>query len=130
MGATDADMAAFFEVSESTINLWKIEHPEFSESAKRGKASADMHLASKLFSRAEGAEWEEEQAIKVKVGAHEERVEIVTIKRSAPPDTTALIFWLKNRQPKKWRDRQEVTGADGGPVATEVVYRWADTTKE
>lgn len=120
MGATDADMADFFEVSQSTLNLWKIEHPKFSESIKKGKATADMHLASKLFNKAEGAEWEEEQAIKVKISQYEEKIEVVKIKRAAPPDTTALIFWLKNRQPKQWRDRQEVSGPDGGPILQRI----------
>ena len=37
LGMTDAEMASFFDVSESTLNLWKEAHPEFSESIKRGK---------------------------------------------------------------------------------------------
>ena len=42
LGATDKQMAVFFEVSESTINLWKLKHPRFSESIRRGKAEADL----------------------------------------------------------------------------------------
>ena len=37
LGATDAQLADFFEVSVSTINLWKVQHKEFSESLKDGK---------------------------------------------------------------------------------------------
>ncbi len=54
LGATDKELADFFEVAESTVNLWKIEHPEFSESLKAGKAQADAEVADKLFKRATG----------------------------------------------------------------------------
>ncbi len=122
LGATDQEMADFFDVCVATIHNWKNDYPEFFEAVKRGKIIADAHLANKLYQRAEGAEWEEQQAIKVKVGAHEERVEIVTVKRAAPPDTTALIFWLKNRQPSKWRDTQSLQNLDknGNPVDSGV----------
>jgi hypothetical protein len=118
LGATDADLAGFFDVTETTINNWKIAQPSFFESIKSGKLQADAHIALKLFNRAEGAEWIEEQAIKIKVGQHEERVEIVQLRRAAPPDTTAAIFWLKNRQPRFWRDKveAELTGKDGAPL--------------
>ena len=124
MGATDANLAEFFDVSESTINLWKLEHPEFSESIKGGKTRADMHIVQRLFNRAEGAEWTEDAAIKVKKEFFEngkkvrteEEVVVVPVRKAAAPDTTALIFWLKNRHPELWRDRREVTGADGDPL--------------
>jgi hypothetical protein len=108
LGATDKEMADFFGVDERTINRWKVDHPEFCQSIKAGKEIADMEVAHKLFERATGAEWTEEQAIKIKVAQFEERVEVVEVRRAAPPDTTAAIFWLKNRQPAKWRDKQEV----------------------
>src|SRR4051794_14661063 len=59
LGATDEDMAAFFEVAASTVYLWKNEHPEFADQIWAGKKIADMHIAHKLFNRAEGAEWTE-----------------------------------------------------------------------
>src|SRR5437879_6362163 len=52
LGATDADMADFFDVAESTVALWKRTHAEFSESIKRGKAQADATVADRLFKRA------------------------------------------------------------------------------
>ena len=54
LGATDRELADFFDVAESTLNLWKLEHAEFSESLKRGKAEADAEVADKLFRRATG----------------------------------------------------------------------------
>lgn len=113
LGMTDAEMASFFEVSESTLNLWKEVHPEFSESIKKGKAAADADVASRLYHRAMGYDHPEDD-IRVVSG---EIVITPTIKHY-PPDTTAGIFWLKNRQRDKWRDKveTEVTGKDGGPV--------------
>ena len=107
LGATDKELADFFGVSEQTVNNWKKSEPEFLESLKAGKIAADRDVADKLFQRATGYEWEEEQAVKIKVGQYEEKVEIVTVLRAVPPDTTAAIFWLKNRRPKQWRDKVE-----------------------
>lgn len=102
LGATDKEMADFFEVAESTFHKWKLDHPEFSESLKNGKLLADAEVSSKLYHRAIGYEHDDVD-IRVITG------EIVktTIIKHYPPDTTACIFWLKNRQPDKWRDKQE-----------------------
>ena len=102
LGATDADLAEFFEVSESTINLWKQEHPEFSESIKKGKTLADTQVAEKLFQRATGYVCDD-----VHISNYQGTITATPIKKHYPPDTTAAIFWLKNRQKGKWRDRQE-----------------------
>lgn len=103
LGYTDADLADFFEVSESTINTWKIEHSKFLESIKKGKAVADGDVAEKLFHRATGYEHPEDD-IRVVDGS----IVITPTIKHYPPDTTAAIFWLKNRQSKVWRDKQEV----------------------
>lgn len=112
LGATDIEMASFFGVCEKTVNTWKHEIPEFLQSITDGKIKADAHLAHKLYCRAEGAVWEEQQAIKVKTGQFTEEVEIVTVQRAAPPDTTALIHWLQNRQSGKWRSTQSIQNLD------------------
>lgn len=66
LGATDEDLAKFFDVAESTINKWKIDYPEFSESLKRGKQQSDAEIASSLYNRAKGAIIHTQQAIKLK----------------------------------------------------------------
>lgn len=103
LGATDADLANFFEVSEQTINSWKIAHPEFLESIKNGKLLADATVADRLYKRATGYEHE---AVKI-FNADGEPLIVPYTERYAP-DTTAAIFWLKNRQRDKWRDKQDV----------------------
>src|SRR5690606_25933325 len=81
----------------------KQEFPEFSESLKKGKDEADALVASSLFRRALGYNHPDTD-IKMFRG------KIITTKvtKYYPPDTTAAIFWLKNRQPEKWRDKQEI----------------------
>jgi hypothetical protein len=119
LGATDAQLADFFEVSVSTINLWKLEHAEFSESIKVPKAEADERVTQSLYRRAMGYEHDE---VDIRVVGGE--VVQTPIRKHYPPDTTAMIFWLKNRQPGEWRDKveQEHSGTvQIGRVVREIV---------
>lgn len=102
LGATDRDIADFFEVSEATINNWKLQHPEFLESLKRTKEEIDAQVERSLFQRAMGYS---HPAVKFfQVGGEIVEKEYI---EHYPPDATSMIFWLKNRQPDKWRDRRE-----------------------
>jgi hypothetical protein len=103
LGATDKELADFFEVTEQTINNWKETHPIFFESIKKGKIEADANVADRLYQRALGFEHDSEE-IKVADG----EVIRVPIRKIYPPDSTAAIFWLKNRRSKEWRDKQEI----------------------
>ena len=108
LGATDKEISEFFEVTESTLNLWKLEHPEFSESLKKGKTLADANVGQRLYERALGFEHDSEEIKVVSMGKEGSKIERVPIRKIYPPDTVAAIFWLKNRQPGKWRDKQEI----------------------
>lgn len=120
LGATDADLAKLFDVAESTINLWKLEHPKFSESVKEAKSLLDQQVEQSLYRRAMG--WEHD-AVKIMAVAQGEglgsAIEQVPYVEHYPGDTTAMIFWLKNRQPARWRDRQEVEHS--GKVGLEAI---------
>src|SRR5690606_26574133 len=105
---TDQELADFFEVDVSTINNWKIDFPQFFESIKKGKILADSNVAERLYQRALGFEHDSEE-IKVTDG----QVVRVPIRKIYPPDPTAAIFWLKNRRPKEWRDKQEIEQSGG-----------------
>jgi transcriptional regulator with XRE-family HTH domain len=104
LGAIDKDLADFFDVGESTINNWKLRYPEFMESIKRGKQIADANVADKLYQRATGYEHPELITASFQGEITDEKE---VIKHYAP-DPVAAIFWLKNRQPDKWRDKQEI----------------------
>jgi hypothetical protein len=103
LGSTDADLASFFEVSEDTIYEWKKVHNEFSEAVKRGKQIADADVAESFFKRAKGFE-----VVSEKIFQYGGEIVRADTKTYYPPDAGAALNWLKNRQPKKWRDKTEV----------------------
>lgn len=121
LGATDAKLADFFEVSESTLNLWKQEHQDFSESMRKGKDAADAEIAESLFHRAKGYSHPD---VDIKVVASE--IVQTPLTKHYPPDTTAASLWLRNRQPKLWRDKvdMEHTGPNGGAIQIERTVRF------
>lgn len=85
-GLTDEQLAKKMEISPSTLYEWKKRFPEISEALKVSKEPADYKVESSLFQLAIGyvdpeGKWH-------------------------PPNITAIIFWLKNRQPQKWREQR------------------------
>lgn len=109
LGATDADLARFFDVSATTIDNWKLAHPDFVGSLKAGKEEADAKVAKSLFRRALGYSHPAVKIITVPRGNNDgSDVEQIPYTERYAPDTTAAIFWLKNRRPDVWRDRQAV----------------------
>ncbi|EBI4320608.1 terminase [Salmonella enterica] len=117
LGATDKELAEFFEVSEATINNWKLVHYEFLESIKRGKQIADGEVADRLYQRAMGF-----IAPDIDIRVIENKIVETPLEKYYPPDTAAAIFWLKNRQKDKWRDKQdhEHSGPNGGAIQIET----------
>lgn len=105
IGATDAQIATFFDVDERTINRWKKQHPEFCQSLKNGKLVADLNVVDALYSRAVGHYYTAQDIRTVKG-----RVVLTPVERYLPPDTTACIFWLKNRQAETWREKNVAAG--------------------
>lgn len=108
LGATDRELADFFEVSVSTICLWRVEHQEFSDSTKVGKAVADAVIERSLYQRAKGYSHDAVKIMSVSIGDGMSEIREIPFVQHYPPDPTSMIFWLKNRRPKTWRDRQEV----------------------
>lgn len=118
LGATDKEIADFFGVAESTLNLWKTKEAGFSESLKKGKTLADANVADRLYQRAMGYSHDAVKIMTRSIGGGESVIEEVPYVEHYAPDTTAAIFWLKNRQRDKWRDKteQELSGKDGAPL--------------
>ncbi len=114
LSATDKELAAFFEVSEDSIHEWKKVHSEFTESITRGKMVADANVAQRLYERAMGYEHAD-----VYPSSYQGKVTLTTVTKYYPPDTQAASLWLRNRQPAKWRDKQEQQHSG------EMVIRWA-----
>ena len=101
LGATDKDIADFFDVSEATINNWKHDYPEFLESIKESKRLSDQEIVKSLHKRAKGFRLKEQKLI-----YNNGEQEIIELEKEVPPDPTSMIFWLKNRMPAEWRDKQ------------------------
>lgn len=125
LGATDMQLADIFGVDTRTIYRWKNEIPEFCQSLKIGKEEADQQVVRSLYHRAVGFEYE---AVKIFCSKDGKVTQVPYIEK-VPPDTTACIFWLKNRNKAEWRDKieQEVTGANGGPIQSEVSIKFVKT---
>lgn len=103
LGATDLEVADFFGINVATLYRWKGEHDEFCEALKSGKEASDNRVERSLFSRATGYEHDE-----VDIRVVMNQIVKTPIRKFYPPDTTAAIFWLKNRKPAEWRDKQEL----------------------
>lgn len=121
LGATDMEIADFFGVDVRTLYRWKGEHEAFCQALKSGKDEADDRVERSLFARANGYEHDE---VDIRVVAGE--IVQTLIRKYYPPDTTAAIFWLKNRKPGEWRETKavELTGAGGGPVQHNLEVRF------
>lgn len=115
------ELAEYFGVSDRTIYRWKASHPEFCQALKTGKEQADERVERSLYHRAVGYTFDSEEIRVLRDGT----VVRVPKKEHVAPDTTAAIFWLKNRRKETWRDRREVTGEDGTPI--QIVISGADT---
>lgn len=110
LGATDEELAAFFLINIDTVYEWKNKHSEFSEAVTRGKIIADAEIANSFYKKAKGYDLPSEKIFQ----CEGEIIRANTITHY-PPDAGAALNWLKNRQPKKWRDKTDVehTGKDG-----------------
>lgn len=113
-GLTDEQIASNMGISTATLYNYKRDHVDILESLKRGKEVVDIAVENALFKRAMGYEYNEvTQEVDVETG-NMRVTRVVT--RQVSPDTTAQIFWLKNRKPAEWRDRKDV--AVDGTITT------------
>lgn len=91
-GLTDEQIAHNMGITAKTLYVWKNEHSNICEALKKGKEVIDYQVENAL------------------------------LKKALDGDTTAQIFWLKNRRPDKWRDKPEVPGdSDGLKRAKELL---------
>lgn len=114
-GLTDEQIADKMGITTSTLYDWKNKYSEISEALKRGKEVVDVEVENALLDKALGMIRTIKKPIKVKEVLYDngkrisekERIEYADEEVFIPPDTTAQIFWLKNRKPNVWRDKQK-----------------------
>lgn len=112
LGADDVHLAKFLGVSRATLSSWKNQHPEFKVALVGGKEQFDTQTVEQaLLKRALGYEVPYEKLTKEE--GKPDRTE--TGAKHIPGDTTAMIFWLCNRQPDRWRQRNEVNHTGNVP---------------
>ncbi|BFN03901.1 transposase [Clostridium tetani] len=130
-GLTDEQIAKNLGIGLTTFYKYKKEHSELSEALKKGKEVIDFEVENALLKRALGYEYEE--VTQERVLRKDEKGQPITdihgfplyemvvtkkVKKEVTPDTTAQIFWLKNRKPMEWRDKRDVEHS--GNLSNEV----------
>ena len=103
-GLTDEQIAKNIGINRTTLYDWKKKEVNIADALKKEKEVIDFEVENALLKRALGYEYEEE--------TYENGILTKKVKKHVPPDTTAQIFWLKNRQVKKWRDKVEIADND------------------
>lgn len=109
-GLDDKQIAANIGYNETYFSELKGQIPELSKALKNGRAPLELKVENTLYKKATGMTIKVQQAVKVKKvyfdeeghRCEEEHVEVVELEQEVPPDTTAGIFWLKNRKPEQW----------------------------
>ena len=108
-GHTDIEMCKALGISVSVFCKYKREKEQLVQALKVNKAIADLTVENSLYKRANGYRYKE-TVKEIKTGPDGEVIfkHAKEIEKEALPDTTAQIFWLKNRKQKEWRDKQEM----------------------
>jgi Asp-tRNA(Asn)/Glu-tRNA(Gln) amidotransferase A subunit family amidase len=110
-GATDREVAQRLDVAEGTLYRWRHEHPEFRESLRLGKESADDRVEKALYNRAVGYSFDS-----IKIMQYEGEVIVEPYVEHVPPDVGAAKLWLTNRRGREWRDKVLHQGDPENPL--------------
>jgi len=102
LGASNRDLVQFLRIAETTLYRWMTENKEFKEAINVGKDEANDRVGKALYSKACGYSVKES-----KVYRENGETVIVDVDKHFQPDTTSMIFWLKNRDSDNWKDVKE-----------------------
>lgn len=121
-GLTDQQIANNIGIGMTTYYRWQEDFREFREALKKGKAPVDIEVENALLRRALGYDYDEVVKELVPTGKTGDdgkpifKQHVKTVTKHMPPDTTAQIFWLKNRRPGRWRDKIEAAPEQGNEL--------------
>lgn len=115
-GLSDEQICLKMGISKDTYYRWQKDFSAFSDAIKKGKAPVDIKVENALLKSALGHTITIRKPVKVKLEKQkvgegkvvEERIEYVDEEVYIPPRVAAQIFWLKNRKPDRWRDKQDI----------------------
>lgn len=121
-GATLQEVAERLGVARATVQNWMAAHPAFLAAVNQGREEADDRVERALYARATGYTYDSEKIVTLNGGEGAgSMVERVPIKEHCPPDVTAQRYWLNNRRPAVWRDRQAVEHSGGVTLSLEQI---------
>ena len=115
LGATNEDLAGFFDVTRRTIDNWIASHADFAAAVRSGRVVADMRVARCLYERAVGWQQTVERTV-----LHQGEEKVLKNIVNHPPDVRACIFWLRNRRRGSWGDRVPVSDDNSGDMIAEL----------
>lgn len=129
-GYTNEDIAKYMGINVSTLYEWSKTYPEIAESLKTTKEFVDIDVENSLYRKAMGHRYKIKKTMKCKEVKYDtetgRKIAEMEVPKEyeeevfVPPDTLAIIFFLKNRKPKYWRDQKEIDfGEEGEGVPTE-----------
>ncbi len=108
LGLTDVQISKIIGIDESTLNVWKEQHPSFLESLTQGREEADAKVARAMYKRALGVTITEEALTR--------DGDVVKLRKELPSDTAAAKHWLANRQRGRWSNNGENTIKTNEPL--------------
>lgn len=108
LGATNEEIAAFIGVSTSTFDLWIVEKPRLRAALAKGRELGDVRVAGALHRRAVGFSAKAQKVMNIGGEA-----QVVEYKEYYPPDVQAQRYWLNNKRPRQWQERN---GPEAGAV--------------
>lgn len=123
-GLTLDQIAKNLDIAKSTLCEYQKQFSDLSDSLKRGKDEIDVEVENALLKRALGYSYQEVTQEQTRDPETGKNVLVVTkvVTKEVQPDTTAQIFWLKNRKPEQWRDKQQVehSGESGVRIINDI----------
>ncbi len=122
LGLSEEEMAHCLGVSYKSFNQWKVKIPAVGEAIKRGGPDATAHVARTMYLNAIGFEHDEE---KIFCNAAGDVTRVMTTKKY-PPNHVSGIFYLKNKDPARWKDRQELAASD---ELKKLIGGWSQATE-
>lgn len=102
-GRTEDEISEILGICRRTLNNWKGEHDKLEHAVREARLIADQLIEASLYQRALGYSHPEEKVIQTRDGS----IDKVEITKHYPPDTQAAMFWLRNRQRKRWSEKTE-----------------------
>lgn len=125
-GLTDEQLSKKIGINPVTLYDWKKKYPKISKSLKKGKEVVDIEVENALLKRAKGYSFLEQKEETDDQG----HVKITKVVKQVPPDTTAQIFWLKNRKPEQWRDKPDEHQIDNQSESDNLFNAIAEAVKK